>query len=390
MKPLLAAAVLSAAIAIGGCAFGAPQPTTDVSTTSATLNGDLYSSFAGDTTYWFKYGETTAYGSETTHQTVAIADDQAHPVSEPISGLTPFTTYHFQLCAADEEEDPPRVNCSTDRTFTTGPSSTVVIFATQRDGNEEIYGMGPGGQSPFNMTNHPADDDEPDYFNDAVIAFTSNRSGNQDIFTLDLGSGITTQVTTYEGSDSRPAWSPDGTKIAFQSNRDHEAGEVYVMDADGANVTRVTDNLSFDGEPAWSPDGTKIAFTSDRDGGASDIYVMDADGDNATRLTDDAGADAEPSWSIDDHGIAFQSDRDGNSEIYTMDADGTDETNVTGDPRDDRNPDWASQYNRILFTRTGDDFSEVWVMDPDGSDQGGLTVPGTPEGDFEPTWGILI
>ena len=158
VKQLLATAVLAAAVAVAGCAFGAPQPTTDVTTTSAMLNGDLYSSFAGDTTYFFKYGETTAYGTETPHRTVAIADDQAHPVSEEVAGLTRATTYHLQLCASDEEEDPPRVNCSTDQTFRTAPGAAPVIFATQRDGNEEIFGMGLGGEAPFNITDHPASD----------------------------------------------------------------------------------------------------------------------------------------------------------------------------------------------------------------------------------------
>jgi hypothetical protein len=387
MRRSLLAALAAPAALLAGCAFGAPQPPSDVSPTGVTLRGDIYSSFAGDTTWFFRYGETPAYGTETPHRTIAIADDQPHPVTEPITGLTRATTYHFQLCAADEEESPPRVNCSTDQTFRSAPGTAVVVFATQRDGNEEIFGMGANGEAPFNITASPAEEDEPDYFGDSLLAFVRN----DDIVTMDLATGVATQVTTEdEYSNSRPAWSPDGTKIAFGSNRDHEAGEVHVMDADGTDVTRLTDNLSFDGEPAWSPDGTKIAFATDRDGGQPDIWVMDADGDNQVQLTDDPGADNEPSWSSDGERIAFQSDRDGNLEIYAMDADGSSEENLSNDARNDQNPDWASPYDQILFTRDGDEFSEVWKMDPDGGNQAGLTVPGTPEGDFDPTWGIFI
>ena len=57
-----------------------------------------------------------------------------------------------------------------------------------------------------------------------------------------------------------------------------------MMNADGSNPTRLTQNRDFNAFPAWSPDGTKIAFWSNRNN-SSDIYVMNADGSNPTRLT---------------------------------------------------------------------------------------------------------
>ena len=56
------------------------------------------------------------------------------------------------------------------------------------------------------------------------------------------------------------------------------------MDADGANVRQLTSNDRFDGVPTWSPDGSYIAFQSDRDGEGQEIYMMRADGTNVQRL----------------------------------------------------------------------------------------------------------
>ena len=70
------------------------------------------------------------------------------------------------------------------------------------------------------------------------------------------------------------------------------------MDADGSNQTRLTNSGATDVEPTWSPDGSHIAFESDRDGGNAEIYVMNTiDGSNPSNLTNRTGTDLRPAWS---------------------------------------------------------------------------------------------
>lgn len=109
------------ALVVSSCSVGDPRPTGDITDTSATFNADVYSNFAGDTEYWWRYGEAATYDSETEHGSVAIADEEPHPVSQQVEELTADTTYHFTVCTSDEQESPPRVVCSTDRTFRTAP-----------------------------------------------------------------------------------------------------------------------------------------------------------------------------------------------------------------------------------------------------------------------------
>ena len=124
--------------------------------------------------------------------------------------------------------------------------------------------------------------------------------------------------------------SPDGTKIAFSSDRDGNF-EIYTMNADGTNQTNISNNDAYNHYPSWSPDGTKIAFESDIDVQIGyNIYVMDIDGSNITRLTTNNDAyDQYPSWSPDGTKIAFYSgDSIFSSQIYTMNSDGTNQTRV--------------------------------------------------------------
>ena len=93
------------------------------------------------------------------------------------------------------------------------------------------------------------------------------------------------------------------------------------MDADGGNQENLTNHPAYDYYPDWSPDGTKIAFVSDRNGDRTQIYVMDADGKNVIRLTDGPGQKYDPDWSPDGRKIAF-SVHGWDLHIAVMDADG--------------------------------------------------------------------
>lgn len=99
------------------------------------------------------------------------------------------------------------------------------------------------------------------------------------------------KLTSLEGSIGRSSWSPDGSKIAYQSG-----GDIYVLNSDGTNIVMLTDNSgkinARDANPFWSPDGTYIAFdrSRDTDPGGWDIYVMKSDGSNQVQITSGSSA----------------------------------------------------------------------------------------------------
>ena len=169
------------------------------------------------------------------------------------------------------------------------------------------------------------------------------------------------RVTHDPAYDSAPSWSPDGTRLTFDTDRDDNA-EIYVIEVDGSNPTNLTNDPAGEGWPAWSPDGTKIAFESRRDGDR-EIYVMDADGGNPTNLTTLVGSDGHPSWSPDGIKIAFHTYRDGNWEVYVMDADGGNPTNLTNHDAPDYYTSWSPDGTRISFLSYREDEEDTYVLD---------------------------
>jgi len=89
-----------------------------------------------------------------------------------------------------------------------------------------------------------------------------------------------------------PAFSPDGTRIAFQRNRGSNK-DIYIINTDGSNVHRLTDSPSCERHAAWSPDGTQIAFQSDRDGNP-EIYIISVEGGDWHRVTNNSAIDMRP------------------------------------------------------------------------------------------------
>jgi Tol biopolymer transport system component len=285
------------------------------------------------------------------------------------------------------------VNVSNPRTLSVGAGLTTLAvypvscraalfdrIAFDRQG--EIYIMGTDGSDPVNLTNHGAPDWYPAWSPDGTrIAFLSDRGPSVDIYVMGTDGSNPVNLTDNAAWDADPAWSPDGTRIAFTSNRDGEP-DIYVMGADGSNPVNLTNNPAAY-SPAWSPDGTRIAYTGLL-GGNYEIYVMDADGSNPVNLTNDPARDDNPTWSPDGTRIAFQSSRDGNDEIYVMDADGSNPVRLTNDPADDRYPAWSPDGTRITFMSNRSGTPNIWVMNADGSDPVNLTNYWTTE--FYSAW----
>lgn len=189
--------------------------------------------------------------------------------------------------------------------------------------------------------------------------------------------------------DSSPVWSPDGTKIAFISNRNY-LFSLYVMNADGSNSRIVTDKVLEAAEPAWSPDGGRIAFSSGvratigMGKPSVDIYVINVDGSGLAKLTD-SGMNASPSWSPDGKQIAFTSSRDldGKAKIWVMNADGSNQR-ILPNSQNTRStgfyggqPAWSPDGTKILFTGyhgcEGRGAVSIYVTNADGGSSQLLT-----------------
>jgi Tol biopolymer transport system component len=130
--------------------------------------------------------------------------------------------------------------------------------------------------------------------------------------------------------DRFPHLSPDGRRIAFESNRGGEGDEIWLAASDGSNPRQLTHGPGIEqGTPRWSPDGQRIAFDSRAEDGKFDIWTIDADGGSPRRLTLDPGNAQMPSWSRDGRWIYFQSDRMGAGEVWRIPATGGSEERVT-------------------------------------------------------------
>jgi dipeptidyl aminopeptidase/acylaminoacyl peptidase len=240
-----------------------------------------------------------------------------------------------------------------------------IAFASDRDGNFEIYLMDTDGGGQTRLTESPGEDYSPAWSPDGTrLVFVSTRDGNAEIYTMNRDGTGQTRLTNNSAGDITPAWSPDGSQIAFVSNREGN-DDIFLMNVDGANQTNITVNPADDNSPAFSPGGESIAFSSNRFEGQFDIYVMNATRIAVTRLTIADGTDITPGWSGQQ--ITFQSDRDDNNEIYKMESNGTNQTRLTNHPEIDVDPAQSTDGSKIAFSSSRDGNLEVYLMNPDGT-----------------------
>jgi TolB protein len=243
------------------------------------------------------------------------------------------------------------------------------------------------------------------------LAFESNRADPDpddsnainDIFTMNPdGSGIV-KLTHSEDLSETAGWSPDGSKIAFGSDRRNGAlrGEIYVMDADGSNVRRVTtlpEKAEFDYAPQFSPDGRRLVFTryitEDIPIRAALFTVRVADGGGLKQLTPWGDGAGDAHWSPDGTKIVFEASPDASShgDIFTIDADdGQHFTNLTDNERGgggSSDPVWSADGTKILFLSehyfSGESGIGLATMNPDGTDR--HFISSNPQEMHQPDW----
>jgi Tol biopolymer transport system component len=281
------------------------------------------------------------------------------------------------------------------------PDASLVAFSSNVEGKFSIYVVGIDGEGLRRVTDGPGEDSEPAWSPDGsriafVRGFDATGSGvfvltcetAGDILVIDVGDIVSAQSPVevnlthgYGGTD--PAWSPDGSRIAFASDR---AGsyDIYTMaSGDGRYVHRLTADASAESDPAWSPDGSWIAYTGklrealgapcgnmpiagsptcpttcpatgddeEEDSltttGGPYIYKMAADGSQQKNLTEDGGA-AEPVWSPDGSQILFVGGhKPGEAQLFLIASDGTGPwVKLTSDPAQKSSPSWLGALVR--------------------------------------------
>ena len=180
------------------------------------------------------------------------------------------------------------------------------------------------------------------------IAFVSTTPGNADIYLLPFRPDKTTPIrsaknlTHHPAGDFRPSFSPDGRKLAFSSDRDLpvnalnpitrlRSSDIYVLDLANEHLERLTDAPGWDGSPAWSDDGKRIVFYSQRGlnptfrDPQSRIWIMNADGSSQRVLTPNESLAVSPEWLPSGRVIYSRKTKEGPWQIVSVDRNGADE-----------------------------------------------------------------
>lgn len=240
----------------------------------------------------------------------------------------------------------------------------TVIFSSDRGGKFALWRVPVSGGTPERMpvgtenAYHPA------------VALTGKRmvyaqtSAQWSIMSVSLGKTgepKTSRLVSSTEQDSAPRYSPDGTKLAFQSWRSG-AQEIWACASDGSGPVQLTSfNGPLTGSPSWSPDGRQIAFDS-RPDGRSHIFTVSLEGGSPRQITHGDFNDILPSWSRDMKSIYFASNRTGAWEIWSVSLADAQVRRLTQSGGFLPMASWNGQW--LYFTKA--DASGVWRVPPSG------------------------
>ncbi len=283
------------------------------------------------------------------------------PIS--ISGNTPVSTLPVVKTPRPHNSIP-----NLQMNFSSDPNSELGIIVFSKSDGEffHIFAYQPLSMSQRRLMNDDADDIHPAIHPDGSrIAFSSNRSGFWDLYILDLADGKVFQLTSTPEYDGAPTWSPDGKWIAFESYLDDNL-EIQILSLDtNSQPIRLTEDSSRDHSPSWSPNGRDIAFVSDRSG-EDEIWLAKLDqtdqrffniSQNPTLI------DCDPDWSPDGASLVWTANENGVDRLYYWE-----ETKKVSQPFiqvSGSRPRWGSFRNALLTQAISPNQVAIAVMNLD-------------------------
>ncbi|MQA73890.1 MAG: hypothetical protein GEU88_06020 [Solirubrobacterales bacterium] len=159
--------------------------------------------------------------------------------------------------------------------------------------------------------------------------------------------------------DDHPSFSPDNRRIIFASNRDDKNNwEIWIMNVNGSGQEKLTDSPGLDTEPVISPDGSQVAWVSERFGGLDVVRAPLDDLSDPIQVTTSSAQEIEPAWRPDGQRLAFSrllapEEKD----VFTVNVDGSDEHRVTSTPGEDHDATYSPGGDQLLITSQRAPFS---------------------------------
>lgn len=236
------------------------------------------------------------------------------------------------------------------------PDGSRIAFTTSRetiDRSWEVYVMASDGSDPHNVSDNGGSgatgwDFPIGWSPDGKVVFSHVDAGAPITFTVSPdGSSLAPLPILSDGYAA--FWSPKGGRVAFMTGQPGEE-TISIMNADGtglAELTAAPGGDSFDPgyransyQDPWSPDGSMLAFVSQRDGNP-EVYVASADGTGVVNVSSHPGADRFDGWSPDGSRLVFSSDRSGSWDVYIVHRDGTGLRSLTDSPATEWRAVWV-------------------------------------------------
>ncbi|HMB89696.1 MAG TPA: DPP IV N-terminal domain-containing protein [Rhodothermales bacterium] len=202
------------------------------------------------------------------------------------------------------------------------PDGNRLVFASNRTGPTGLWEIAVSGGTPSWVGLSDGRALFPDLSrHQHRLAYVQN-TGETNIWRVQIGDDSSAAPLVVSTRwDLHPQFSPDGSRIAFTSNRSGSY-DIWRSDHDGSNAVRLTSfGGPFTSTPRWSPDGTHLVFTA-RSNGQADLYTIDADGMNPRQLTTSSSDEMAASWSPNGGWIYFSSNRSGSWNVWRIPAAG--------------------------------------------------------------------